>query len=419
MRCPSIVQLDPGLRAIALAVAEGLDGGGHGAWIVGGTVRDLALGLTPKDVDMATAATPEEIEALFDRTTPVGKAFGTVLVHVRGGDVQLTTFRSEGTYSDGRRPDEVRFCTSLEEDARRRDFTCNALYLDPRSDDLSDPENGLADLEAGLLRCVGDPARRFAEDGLRLLRMARFAAAFHLFIDPNTLDAARLSLDSLRGVSPERIWTELELVCAKPETARALELLAEAGVLSALFAHLADGGDWERRRAVLRRLRDDAPVGAWLAVLFAGAAEALEGLRAPRAVLAHVAKLWELRAKLTTIPEGGRAARIRLVREPEWDALVLLERAWNERAELLEELVGREGSLAPGELHPELLVTSSDLAAVGVPPGPEWGRILRAAEDLQLEGELATREEALAWLAARAGSGSDPTQDGGKSRRSP
>src|SRR5262249_31126723 len=148
-------------------------------------------------------------ERLFATTHAVGRAFGTVVVRSGELDLQVTTFRSETGYDDARRPSEVRFGTSLEEDAARRDFTCNALYLDPLTDELRDPTGGLADLAAGRLRCVGEPAARFAEDGLRLLRLARFAAQLGLTVEVGTAAGAAASLEALRGVSPERELNEL------------------------------------------------------------------------------------------------------------------------------------------------------------------------------------------------------------------
>src|SRR6185503_18536023 len=141
---------------------------------VGGAVRDLALGLPPHDVDLASRLTPDELEGRFPKSASVGRAFGSMVLVVDGIPLQHTTFRSEHGYADARRPDQVRYGATLEEDASRRDFTCNALYLDPLSDELCDPQEGLADLRSALLRCVGDPAARFAEDGLRILRLARF-----------------------------------------------------------------------------------------------------------------------------------------------------------------------------------------------------------------------------------------------------
>ena len=239
MTRPHVDSLPAPLRVAAQRLGRVLQARGRQAWIVGGAVRDLALGLEPKDVDLATDALPDEVESLFPHTNPVGKAFGTILVHLdeddfaehgleerRGMDVELTTFRRDGEYEDARRPTSVAYGRSVAEDARRRDFTCNALYMDPLGGGFEDPEGGLADLLAGRLRCVGDPAARFAEDGLRLLRLVRFEARFALVPDEETLAGARHAREALRGVSPERVHAELRGVFGTPRPGAALRRMA-------------------------------------------------------------------------------------------------------------------------------------------------------------------------------------------------
>ena len=379
------------------------------------------------DVDLATPARPEVIESLFAKTLAVGKAFGTIVVVEQGHELQVTTFRADGVYGDGRRPDDVVFGTDLEVDARRRDFTCNALYLDPLTDEAVDPVGGLADLHAGLLRCVGDPEARFREDGLRLLRLARFAAVYSLRIDPLTLEAARRSLDSLAGVSVERVYAELASAAKQGAAPAALRLLFENGILARALPGLCalhpPGGDgataMEHRLAALERFGDRADLEGVLALLFdpldpAREPEALallEALRPPKAVCDGVRRRWRM-ARAVRAPAAGdpsswqeRAARIRLVRAPEWESFVALGRAWNEgrgAGEPLTELLIFASSLDPEELHPTPFLTSPDLVAAGIPPSPRFGELLREAEDLQLGGAHRSREEALAWLAARA-----------------
>ncbi|MFT7671544.1 MAG: tRNA nucleotidyltransferase/poly(A) polymerase, partial [Planctomycetota bacterium] len=203
---------------------------------MGGAVRDLVLGLVPKDIDMATNARPEIVEELFESTTAVGRAFGTIVVSLvadqaehepRSVDVELTTFRSEGVYKDGRHPDDVSYGATIEEDARRRDFTCNALYLDPLTGQVQDPEEGLKDLKMGRLHCVGDAAQRFQEDGLRLMRLVRFEARYEMKATSETLEGARASKASLGSVSSERVLSELKGIFAAAHPARAIARLAE------------------------------------------------------------------------------------------------------------------------------------------------------------------------------------------------
>lgn len=401
------------LAAAARGVAARLKDAGQRAWIVGGAVRDLALGGEATDVDLTTAARPEQVEACFARTASVGRAFGTVLVLDFEVDVEVTTFRAESGYSDGRHPDRVSYSDTVEEDAQRRDFTCNALYLDPLTGEVADPAGGLRDLAERRLRCVGEPRERFREDGLRILRMARFAARLGLEVEQATRAAAAGALDALRGVSAERIYAELWAIAGGPNPARALGLLAEAGALERCLAGWDPTGA-EARIGAVERLAPEAGALVVLAALCGGEAAPLEALKAPRAVLDGVARLAELRRGVAELPAEGRAPRLRLVRGAAWAGALMLERAargpWLARMEELERL--RE-SLSEAELHPAPLLASADLAAASVPRGPRWGSLLREAETRQLEGELRTRDEALAWLAARA------AQDGGNTRRSP
>jgi len=404
-------------------------------WIVGGAVRDLALRREPKDVDLTSALPPADVEAVFGAGAvhAVGRAFGTLVVPIDGVPLQHTTFRSEEGYSDARRPDAVRWGTSLEEDASRRDFRCNALYLDPRNDELADPEGGLADLEARRLACVGDPAGRFAEDGLRILRMARFVAAYDLRVDPATAEGARASLDALRGVSRERIWAEIEAAAARPEPVRFFETLESVGALERLLGELGWPAlaETQARRAALARLGRlaGAPSVSDPALLLAGlfdpelgpgrvppserAAELQSRLRLPRAIASRTEEVWRTRERVAAaIAEGtlgSAAARVRLVRGeafPHAAALLAADDLSEEARASLEDLVRFAATRGPAELFPEPLLASADLAEAGVPRGPRWGELLQEAERLQLDGALTSRAEALAWL-AEAGKAGD------------
>lgn len=408
---PTISALPSALARAAQAAGRRFDEAGARVWIVGGAVRDLALGLAPHDLDLASALPPDAVERLFPQAVPVGRDFGTLVLPLEGLALQHTSFRSDADYSDRRRPDSVRFGSTLEEDARRRDFTCNALYLDPLRDELRDPEGGLADLEAGLLRCVGDPAARLSEDGLRLLRLARFAAGYGLAIEPRTARAAPGALPALAGVSAERIAGELERMCERPGLARALAILAELGVLRALVERFAprQADAVPERLAVLARLPEPVALAELLAVLLcAERDEQLAALRAlrtsrelQRAVLAIADDRARLRALVAAPPARLRAARVRLVREASWPSVARLARAAGEvEPRALDELEAFAAALAPEELRPAPLLASADLAAAGVPRGPRWGELLLEAEERQLEGELRTRAEALSWLAS-------------------
>jgi tRNA nucleotidyltransferase/poly(A) polymerase len=407
---PTLAGLPVELAAAARVCAEVLAEAGHRAWIVGGAVRDIALGRSPVDVDLATSAVPAELERLFPRSHAVGRAFGTVVVHTPSGiDVEVTTFRREADYADGRRPSVVSFGSSLEEDAERRDFTCNALYLAPLEGEFRDPTGGLADLAAGLLRCVGDPARRFSEDGLRLLRLARLAAELGLALEPCTRAAAATSGAALRGVSPERVLAECERMARGPAPARAIAELHDLGLLSRLpgLARLATE-TLPARQAALARARLGTseeffallfyPVGVPAEASLAALAE----LRPARALLERVRRVFELGARieacLVATPPMPRAERLRLLRDEDFLLALAVHEAWRERPSGVD-LCAELAALPRAELFPALWITSRELAAAGVPRGPRFGALLRAAEDAQLAGEVRTQAEAEAWLA--------------------
>ena len=211
----------------AAQVLSALEAEGFTAWCVGGCVRDSLLGRAPQDWDVTTAARPEQVLSVFgDRAVPTGLPHGTVTVKTAGGAVEVTTFRRDGTYRDHRRPQSVVFTDSLEEDLRRRDFTVNAMALNLRGE-LADPLGGQRDLERKLLRCVGEPDRRFREDALRILRGVRFAAALGFALEPETDRSLRANRALLAEIAPERIWAELKGLLTAPAAAEALRAYPE------------------------------------------------------------------------------------------------------------------------------------------------------------------------------------------------
>jgi len=398
--------LSGALARAARSIGERIASRGARVWIVGGAVRDLALTRVPKDVDLASALRPEEIEELFPSTVPVGKAFGTILILQDGQPIEHTTFRSESGYSDRRRPDRVEFGNSIEEDSARRDFTCNALYLDPLRDEPADPQGGLADLENRTLRCVGDARARFAEDGLRLVRMARFAGAFELEPAPGLLEAAREERGALAGVAPERVLRELERMFTRPGHARAFALLARAGLVDMLFPGLPE---IPARVEALERLPEAPGLACGLAQLFAGAGEArLEALRVSRETRALVLDGWQALVALAALDRGRRSQRLRLERRPGFEIACNLGAALGMPRALLDELAAERTALGPQGLTPARWLRSQDLDDAGVPKGPRWGELLEAAETAELDGEIASAEQARTWLRAQL------AQDGGK-----
>jgi tRNA nucleotidyltransferase (CCA-adding enzyme) len=244
-------EVDPAaIPAPARQICATLRADGHGAWVVGGCVRDHLLGRAVADWDLCTSARPERVVRLFPRTIPTGIAHGTVTVVLDHEHFEVTTLRGDGDYTDGRRPDAVRFLDDIADDLARRDFTVNAIAYDPISGVLVDPHGGLDDLRRGLLRAVGDPAQRFGEDGLRVLRGARFTASLGFDLEPATEAAIPGALGVLRRVSPERVREEWLKALKAPAPSRAFAVMARTGILSvnipALTAPRKDPADWER-----------------------------------------------------------------------------------------------------------------------------------------------------------------------------
>jgi tRNA nucleotidyltransferase (CCA-adding enzyme) len=227
--------------AHARRVCERLRRAGHEAYVVGGCVRDVLLGRTPGDWDVATSAHPDAVLALFKKTIPTGLQHGTVTVIEQGAPVEVTTFRGEGAYSDARRPDHVVFGVTLEEDMSRRDFTVNAMAFDPVAERLVDPFGGQADLAARLIRAVGDPAARFREDGLRVMRAVRFCATLELALEPATFAAIPGALDALAKVSAERIQAELMKLLGARKPSLGLRPMQESGILRTILPELEEG----------------------------------------------------------------------------------------------------------------------------------------------------------------------------------
>ncbi|MEZ6017470.1 MAG: CCA tRNA nucleotidyltransferase [Planctomycetota bacterium] len=440
MQTPRVDDLPQDLRDATRAVATRLGQAGHRAWLVGGAVRDLALGRPVHDADLVSDALPHEVEALFPRTVPVGAAFGIVIVVHGTLEVEVATFREERGYSDGRHPDEVLFSKDAAVDAARRDFTCNALYLDPLDGTLFDPLGGLADLAAGRLAAVGDARQRFLEDGLRLMRMARFQAALGLEPAPGLHDAARAALSALVGVSPERVLDELGKVLKGPRAGAAIRVLDACGIADAVIpGYSAADAPWRASR--LRVLDGHGAVPGIDGGLTVGLTALLQGpeagrcagttgegdtagedaalgllqarcaaLRPSRATLNGALEVARLAAAMAALaaPDARRATRLRALRSPWFEAA--LDLAWRRaaaspdaaaRARLPALATLRTWCADAGDPCPAPLLTAADLIAAGLQPGPRFGALLNAAEDLQLDGDLRDRGAALEWLRAQ------------------
>ena len=396
---------------------EGLRGKGHVAFLAGGCVRDLLLGVEPKDFDVATDAEPDEIKAYFRKTASVGAAFGVMLVRDFGCTIEVATFRSDGVYSDARRPDSVEF-SSPEEDAQRRDYTINALFMDPFAEDESgriiDLVNGLPDVRNRVLRAVGNPADRLREDHLRALRGVRFAAKYTLTIEPKTHDAIREDAKSLSGVSIERIGEECRKMLLHASRVRACTLIDELGLDDAIFG---DANPFDPSvMAALGSEMNDMPYPLSLAALAIGRGYSISDDPAkddPSKITGHYRKALDLsntdrdamRAILECVRKFnnqwislGEAGRKRLASR-QWACGALsiyraIEIAAGEQiAHDIETLAERFGGLSP-----EPLVTGGDLIEHGYTPGPAFKALLDEVYDEQLEGRITTKHQAFEFI---------------------
>lgn len=431
--------MSAGERA-ARAVIERLHAAGHVAYFVGGSVRDQLRGEEPSEFDVATDATAAAVQALFPRTVPVGAQFGVVLVLVDGQPVEVASFRADAEYRDGRRPSAVRPATP-EEDARRRDFTINGMFRDAASGAVLDFVGGRADLDAGIIRAIGDPAARFAEDRLRMLRAVRFAARLGFTIEPATFAAIRAHATAITGVSWERIGDELVRILTEGAAARGFALLDESGLLAEVLPEVAamkgvaqspdfhpEGDVFTHTLLLLGGLRRPTPELALAALLhdvakrecaqrrpdgritFHGHAEIgavravaiCQRLRRSRETWERVEWLVRHHLRIAAAPQMRRSTLRRFLAEPHIEELLELARldvlASNQNLEAYDFCRQAQAAFAGEPIRPPPLLRGRDLLALGYPSGPLFAEILRAVEERQLEGELATRDDAVAWV---------------------
>lgn len=400
---PSVPMREAGRR-----IAERLRGAGFTAYFAGGCVRDRLLGLEPEDYDIATDATPEAVQRLFPSARGVGEAFGVMLVRGDRHVFEVATFRTDLEYADGRRPTGVRFATA-KDDAERRDFTINGLFEDPESGAVIDFVGGRADLERRVLRAIGDPAARFAEDHLRLLRAVRFAARFRLAIDETTARAMAERGGLLRNVARERVGMELRRMLEDPARATARDLLERFGFDGIVL-------DEPHRRSSEERIGLLGPVAdAPLALVAWGLDRIGPGLDADlggdavarwRAALClsnaeadAIVAILGARRRLRAFPGLPLSGRKRLAAEAGFaGALRILEHEASSLARAVESWLA---GMAPQDIAPPRLVDGRDLLERGLPAGPRFRDLLDAVYDAQLEGHVADRNEALRFLDRR------------------
>ncbi len=426
---------------VALKVAARLRENGHIAYFAGGCVRDMVRGLVPKDYDIVTDARPEAVQSLFPHTFAVGAHFGVIIVLENGFQFEVATFRSDDAYIDGRHPSAVHF-SSPEEDAQRRDFTINGMFYDPVAEKMIDLVGGRADIDAKRVRAIGDPAQRFGEDRLRMLRAVRFATVLGYEIEKATWDALATNAESINQISAERIRDELVRTFLSPNRVRGWDLLDSSGLMRAILPELEamkgvlqpeqfhpEGDVFVHTRLMLQLLPQEVPVPLVLAVLFhdvgkpvtatvdktgrirfnehdrigAQMTEAImRRLRFSGAEIEATVEMVKQHMVFKDVPNMRLAKLKRFMARPTFDDELELHRVDCESSHRMldnyEFLLRKRQEFANEPIIPPPLVRGDDLIALSLKPGPKFGEILEAVETRQLEGTLRTREEALEWV---------------------
>ena len=431
--------MDADIDSGALRVVETLRRAGFQALLAGGCVRDLALGRVPKDWDVATDAGPEEVAVLFEHTVAVGTQFGISVVMLDEGDYEVARFRRDGPYRNGRHPASIE-PADARADAQRRDFTINGLLYDPENGALLDYVDGQRDLHAGIIRAIGDPVARFAEDNLRLLRAVRFAARLGFTIEPATWDALCARAGCIVGVSAERLRDELTLLLTEGRAGCGLRLLDQSGLLQVVLPEVAamrgvpqeaefhpEGDVWTHVQLLFKYLDKPSAELAWSALLhdigkpstmvraerirFHGhdavggkmAAAICGRLRMSNEAQRVICTLVADHMRIGHVYQMRPSTLARLLREPHFPELLQLHRAdclashgkldlYEFCQEQLDDLTKKE------HLRPPALLTGADLIALGFAPGPLFREILTAVEDAQLEGQLDSYRSALRFV---------------------
>jgi poly(A) polymerase len=431
------------VKDAAIQIVARLRAAGHIAYFAGGCVRDMVRGVEPQDIDIATSARPEAVQQLFPHTVPVGAQFGVVLVLTGGYQFEVATFRSDAAYVDGRRPSAVHF-GSPEQDAQRRDFTINGLFFDPLESRLIDYVDGRADIDRHLIRTIGDARARFGEDKLRLLRGVRFASNLGFTIEPATFAAVREMAEQIRVVSAERIRDELIKLFTRPAAGRGLELLEASDLLRVILPEVAamkgvaqppefhpEGDVFTHVRLMLEALPAEPDIVLAFAVLLHDVGKPptfavgpdrirfhehdvvgaeltrriLTRLRFPNATIDQVETCVREHMRLRHVQEMRPAKLKRILARATFPAELELHRldcqASHGSLANYEFLKRQASELPPEVVRPPRLVTGQDLLALGIPAGPELGQLLKEIEERQLDEQLTSRDEALAYARQR------------------
>lgn len=400
------------MRAAAISIVEELNQAGFIAYFAGGCVRDALLGREPKDYDIATDATPDQILKIFPGGDSIGAHFGVILIRRKGFHFEIATFRKDGEYRDGRRPDSVQF-TDAETDATRRDFTVNGLFEDPIKDRVIDFVGGEEDLKNNHLRAIGEAHERFAEDYLRLLRAVRFTTVLGFKIEPSTWQAIQQEAVNIDQIAPERIREELDKVWKHPNRVAGFDLLHDSGLMQVILPELIklkDGDGFTRIRAMLELLPENATLPLVLSVLFheSGAettTDILKRLKHPNQLIDDTVTAVANHAEFNTVEKMRIANLKRLMARYTFSDELELHRTYcvstNGQMGSYEFLKAKQEEYAGQPIIPKPFLTGNDLINLGVKPGPEMGEILTEAQDLQLESQHTDREQAMHWLKER------------------
>lgn len=429
----------PAKAANAVSVIETLSNANFTAHLVGGAVRDLLLGLPAGDFDVATNATPEQVSELFTDTHFVGASFGVTLVNLNGENIEVATWRTESSYKDGRHPDKVSYSDNLNDDAARRDFTVNALYLDSVNKQIIDPVNGLTDIELKVLRAVGDPDHRFGEDGLRLLRGARLTAACGLTVCKDTEVGMKNNCKMINAVSRERIGIEFTKILTGPKPTTGLELLKDTDVLEQVIPELLplvdlpqpalyhpEGCVWTHTMLALESLSEPTPALAFATLLHdigkpetftekdrisfnchaevgAKTARAIcQRLKLSNALTTRITELVKQHQQFLNAREMRPSTLKRFFRQDCFPELLALHKAdrlgSNGDLETWQWCKEKYESFNEDQLQPALLLTGNDLLKLGIPQGAHYKVILDELESAQLDGKISSNKEAIDFV---------------------
>ena len=449
------------MEKTAREIARRLRERGHIAYFAGGSVRDMVRGLPAKDFDIATDATPEIVQKIFRRTYAVGAHFGVIVVTENGTNFEVATFRSDGAYLDHRHPTDVKF-SSPEEDAKRRDFTINGMFFDPQKDEVIDFVSGRNDIEAKIVRAIGDSAKRFEEDRLRMLRAVRFATTLDYKIDNQTWEALVASAESINEISAERIRDELVKIFLSPCRLRGWDLLDESGLMRVVLPELdamkgclqpeqfhPEGDVFQHTRLMLEMLPNEVSVPLVFAVLLHDVAKPvtstvdqtgrirfnehdrigatmtesiMERLRFSRAEIDATVEMVRQHMVFKDVPKMRVAKLKRFMARPTFEEELELHRvdcaSSHRMMDNYEFLLRKREEFANEPIIPPPLVRGDDLIAMGMKPGPKFGEILEAVETRQLEGALTDRQQAIDWVKSEYASGAKAEKKKRRSTRS-